>query len=173
MPKSRAAVDRESLKTLQETKQQLAGEESFPYSEYLRSVMDTNVYTCPLDSMVRDVLKDMAARNISSAIVVDSMDNPVGILTERDIMQRIITRDGLNTAQTPVSEVMTPDPITLEPGNTIYRALSVLSVSGAKHLPLVENGKVIVMVSIGYIVKAVISEKDFLIDQLSNYISGY
>ncbi len=168
MAKKRFTDDVESLKSLQAAKERLSQEESFPYSEDLRLVMDTQVYTCHLDSLLSNVLKDMAAKNISSAIVVDSMEHPVGILTERDIMQRIVTVDGFDTAQTPVSKVMTPNPVTLKPENTIYRALSVLSANGIKHLPLIEDDKVTGIITMRRLLKLRYPEPMTLIESIQD-----
>jgi CBS domain-containing protein len=153
MTRKRATVDIESLKKLQATKEGLRQVESFPYSEDLRSVMDTEVYTCNRDTPIKGVLKDIIARNISSAIVLDSEGKPAGILTERDIMQRVVIAEGLDTENTPVAAVMTADPVTLSPGDTIYRALSILSAKKIKHLPLEEDGRITGIVTLRRLLK--------------------
>ena len=147
------AVDLESFKKLQETRDSLKKVESFPYREKLRSIMDTDVYACSPLCTLRDVVKDMADRNISSVIVIDHMKQPVGILTERDIMKRVIADDCVSLDSTPISEVMTSDPVTLHPENTIYRALSVLSERHIKHLPLIEDGKIVGIVTMRQLLK--------------------
>ncbi|KPK27270.1 MAG: hypothetical protein AMJ61_06200 [Desulfobacterales bacterium SG8_35_2] len=149
----RAAVDLESFKRLQETRDSLKRVESFPYRENLRSIMDSEVYTCTPLCTMRDVIRDMAARDISSVVVVDHVQQPVGILTERDIMKRVITNDCVDLDTTPISTVMTFDPITLHPDNTIYRALSVLTDSKVKHLPLIEDGKIVGIVTMRQLLK--------------------
>jgi CBS domain-containing protein len=148
-----ASVDLESFKRLQETRDSLKRVESFPYREILRSIMDSDVYTCSPLCTLRDVIRDMAGRNISSVIVIDHVKQPVGILTERDIMQRVIADEGVDLDSTPISKVMTSDPITLHPDNTIYRALSVLSDSHIKHLPLIEEGKIVGIVTMRQLLK--------------------
>ena len=149
----RVAVDQESFKRLQETRDSLKRVESFPYRENLRSIMDPDVYTCSPMCTLRDVIRDMAGRNISSVIVIDHLKQPVGILTERDIMKRVIAAEGIDLDQTPISTVMTSDPITLHPENTIYRALSVLTDSKVKHLPLIEEGKIVGIVTMRQLLK--------------------
>ncbi len=154
MTKKRAAVDLESLKKLQATKEKgLRQVGAFPYSEDLRSVMDTEIYTCYRTIPLKRVFKDIVARNISSAIVVDSEDKPVGILTERDIIRRVLTVENLDTENTPIASVMTAAPVTLSPGDSIYRALSVLSAKKIKHLPLEENGRITGMVTLSRLLK--------------------
>ena len=90
------AGELESFKKLQETRDSLKKVESFPYREKLRSIMDTDVYTCSPLCTLRDVVKDLTKRNISSVIVIDHVKQPVGILTERDIMKRVIADDCVN-----------------------------------------------------------------------------
>jgi CBS domain-containing protein len=149
----RAAVDQESFKRLQETRDDLKRVESFPYRENLRSIMDPDVYTCTPMCTLREVISDMAGRNISSVVVIDHVKQPVGILTERDIMKRVIADEGVDLDSTPISKVMTSDPVTLHPENTIYRALSVLSDSHIKHLPLIEEGEIVGIVSMRQLLK--------------------
>ncbi len=151
--KKRSIADQESRKILQEQKDTLQKVESYPYSEYLRAVMNTSVYTCTEDAMLRDVLQGMISRKISSAIVVDKGRKPVGILTERDIMQRVVSKECADISLTPITSVMTPDPVVLRPHNSIYRALSVLSTKGIKHLPLVENDKIAGIVTMRQLLK--------------------
>jgi len=147
------AVDLESLKKLQETRDRLKKVESFPYREKLGSIMNHDVYTCSPLCTLHDVVKHMASRDISSVIVIDHEKQPVGILTERDIMKRVIADDNVSLDSTPISKVMTSDPVTLHPENTIYRALSVLSDSHIKHLPLIEEGKIVGIVTMRQLLK--------------------
>ncbi len=153
MKTRRAAVDEESFKRLQETRDDLKRVESFPYREHLRSIMEPDVYTCTPQCTLRHVIRDMAARNISSVIVIDHIKQPVGILTERDIMQRVIADEGVDLDSTAIARVMTSDPITLHPDNTIYRALSVLTDSKVKHLPLIESGKIVGIITLRQLLK--------------------
>jgi CBS domain-containing protein len=149
----RAALDTESFKRLQETRDSLKRVESFPYRENLRSIMDTDVYTCTPLCTLRDIIRDMVKRDISSVIIIDHKQQPVGILTERDIMKRVIADEMVDLDSTPIAKVMTPDPITLHPENTIYRALSVLAASKVKHLPLIEDGRIVGIVTMRQLLK--------------------
>jgi CBS domain-containing protein len=149
----KVVVDSESFKRLQETRDSLKRVETFPYRENLRSIMDTEVYTCSPLCTLRKVIKNMADRSISSVIIIDHVKQPVGILTERDIMMRVIADQGIDLDTTPISQVMTSDPITLHPDNTIYRALSVLTDRKVKHLPLIEDGKVAGIVTMRQLLK--------------------
>ena len=153
METRKAAIDQESFKRLQETRDSLKRVESFSYRENLRSIMNPEVYTCSPQCTLRDVIRDMTTRNISSVIVIDHLKQPVGILTERDIMKRVIAAAGVDLDATPISRVMTSDPITLHPENTIYRALSVLTDNKVKHLPLIEDGKIVGIVTMRQLLK--------------------
>jgi len=164
--KNRALVDADSLRRLQEKKASLTKIESLQYSENLRSVMDASVYTSSPGNSVKEVVKEMSRRGISSVIVVDDDGLPVGILTERDIMRRIVAVDGVDMASTKLSDVMTRNPITHSPDDTIYRALSTLSAKGIKHLPLVEDGKVIGMVTLRQLLKLKYPEPMVLVEEI-------
>jgi len=146
-------VDLESFKKLQETRDSLKKVESFPYRENLRSIMNPDVYTCSPLCSLRDVIKEMIAREISSVIVIDHEKQPVGILTERDITKRALADDCVSLDTTPIARMMTSDPLTLHPDNSIYRALSVLSDRHIKHLPLVEDGKIVGIVTMRQLLK--------------------
>jgi CBS domain-containing protein len=149
----RAALDQESFKRLQETRDSLKRVESFPYRENLRSIMDTDVYTCTPLCTLRGVIREMVKRDISSVIIIDHEEHPVGILTERDILKRVIAEDGIDLDSTSIARVMTPEPIILRPDNTIYRALSVLTDNKVKHLPLIEDGRVVGIVTMRQLLK--------------------
>jgi CBS domain-containing protein len=148
-----SSADLESFKKLQETRENLKRVESFPYRESLRSIMNPDVYTCTPRCTLRKVIKDMTSRNISSVIIVDHEKQPVGILTERDIMKRVIADESVDLEATPISMIMTSDPVTLHPDNTIYRALSVLTDSKIKHLPLKEDGKIVGIITMRQLLK--------------------
>lgn len=162
--KTRAAVDLTSLEILQEQKESLTKLDSLAFSENLRSVMDTNVYTCLPQEGVRSVVKEMSMRGISSVIVTDEDNLPVGILTEKDVMRRIVATDCVDITSTPVGEVMTSGPVTQSPEDTIYRALSVLSSRGIKHLPLVENNRVVGIITLRQLLKLKYPEPMTLIE---------
>ncbi len=136
--KTRAAVDLISLRDLQRKREALRGVELFSYSEDLRSTMVSPVLSCPPGESVRAAVETMASARASSIVVVGQRGEPVGILTDRDIMRRIVKTERFDLVETPVSEVMTANVVTLTPDDTLYQALFLLSSKGIKHLPLVE-----------------------------------
>ena len=133
-----AGVDLVSLRELRRKREALRGVELFSYSEVLRSVMVSPVLTCrPTDSLAK-VVETLAGGRVSSVVVVGEAGEPVGIVTGRDVMGRILETGRLDLESTPVSAAMTPNVITMTPDNTLYEALFLLSSKGVKHLPLVE-----------------------------------
>lgn len=112
---------------------------SFPYNEDLRSVMVSPVLTCAPDTTIKAASAEMSKNSTSSVVVVDTEGKPIGIVTAKDILNRVVATDGIDTATTPISAVMTPNPITLKPEDTVYRALSVLSENPIKHLPIIKG----------------------------------
>jgi CBS domain-containing protein len=88
---------------------------SFHYSETLGNLMDTNLFMCRPDETVQNVAQGMAKRKISSAIVTDSDLQPIGIVTERDMVRKIVADNVCDTGMKKISDIMTRDPICLSP----------------------------------------------------------
>lgn len=136
---ARATVDLVSLRDLQRKREALRGVELFSYSERLRSVMVSPVLSCPPGELLRAAVESMAGKRVSSIVVVGERGEPVGIVTEHDVMRWLAEAGGgFDLGATPVSEIMTPDVVTQTPEGTLYEALFLLSSRGIKHLPLVE-----------------------------------
>lgn len=151
--KTRATIDLGSLRRLQERRQALRATDLFSYSDEVRSVMVSPVQTCAPEENLRTALKIMAREGVSSLVVVDPGRKPVGILTDRDVVQRIAGADGVDVDATVISQVMTPHPVTLRPSASVYRALYLLTAKGIKHLPLVEEGRVVGIVTMRHLMK--------------------
>ncbi len=147
------AKDSGVYQELQEKQKTPGGFESFSYGENLRSIMEHPVYTCGPGDNTKHIVKDMSEKGVSSVVVVNEHQEPVGILTERDVLKRIVAAEGVDIGRVSISAVMTPKPVTLSPDDTIYRALSVLSNSGIKHLPLVEGGKLAGILTLRQVLK--------------------
>jgi len=122
------------------------------------------------DSTVYDALKLMAEKNIGAVLVLDG-ERPVGILSERDYARQVILK-GKTSKDTPVREIMTSKVVFVRPEQSIEECMALMTDKRIRHLPVLEESKLIGVVSIGDIVKAVISEKEFLIAQLENYIAS-
>jgi CBS domain-containing protein len=119
---------------------------------------------------VFDALVVLAEYKIGALIVLDG-DKLVGIFSERDYAREVILK-GRSSKTTPISEVMTHNVITAKFSDTVEQAMSVMSDKHIRHLPIVEDNKVIGMLSIGDLVKETIAYQQGLIKQLEKYITG-
>ncbi len=159
--------DQDTLKKLKQTRDSLKRLEAFPYSESLRSVMVSPVYTCQPEECLSNVVAEMSKRGISSVVITDKKGFPRGILTERDLLNWLSgIKDIVDLRKIRISSLMTPDPITLGPDDTIYHALSVLNQKGIKHLPVVENKAVIGIVTLRQLLKLRHPEPMMLISEV-------
>jgi CBS domain-containing protein len=119
---------------------------------------------------VFDALVVMAEYKIGALVVLDG-DKLVGIFSERDYAREIVLK-GKSSKTTSISEVMTTNVLTTKPSDTVDQAMSIMSEKRIRHLPVVENSKVIGMLSIGDLVKETIAYQQKLIKQLESYING-
>ena len=129
-----------------------------------------NIWSVSPDATVYDALKLMAEKNLG-AVMVLSGDKLVGIFSERDYARKIILK-GKSSKETTVEEIMTPEVVTVEAKNSIEECMGLMTNKRIRHLPVLESEKVVGVVSIGDIVKAIISEQEYTIKQLENYITG-
>jgi CBS domain-containing protein len=118
---------------------------------------------------VFDALKIMAARNVGALPVMDG-DRLVGLFSERDYARKIVLR-GRTSRETPVREIMVEQVPCVRPDQSVEEAMAIVTELRTRHLPVVEDGNVVGIVSIGDLVKEHISEQDFVIDQLDRYIN--
>ena len=114
-------------------------------------------------------LRLMADKNIG-AVLVRSDDQIDGILSERDYARKVILL-GKASKDTLVSEIMTTDVITVEPGWTAEQCMALMTERHVRHLPVVEEGRVVGIISIGDVVRAVVDAQQFTISSLERYIS--
>jgi CBS domain-containing protein len=116
------------------------------FSERVRTVMERKrLLTAPPEISVSKAAKRMARRKVGAVMVVDH-DSLVGIVTERDVLFRVVAR-GRDAQTTRLADVMTPKPQTVHPEKSFGYALLLMYESGFRHLPVTENGKLIGMVS--------------------------
>jgi len=119
---------------------------------------------------VRDVISLMAEHNIAAVLVMKA-NELVGISTERDYARKVVLL-GRNSADTPISDIMTSPVLCVSPGDTAQRCMSLMTEKKCRHLPVRDNGEIIGMVSIGDLVKAVIEDQQQEIQALQQYISS-
>lgn len=128
------------------------------------------VHTVLPTATVTEILKLMAEQNIGSVVVAKG-DQLLGIFSERDYVRKVWP-DGPIHANTPVKEIMTGNVRTVSLTQTVADCMGMMTDHRIRHLPVIDRGKLVGIISIGDIVKAVIAEQDQTIQQLSNYISG-
>jgi CBS domain-containing protein len=113
----------------------------------------------------------MAEKNIGSLVVLEE-EKLVGIITER-IYAREIALKGRTSAQTLVRDVMSTNVICMQPDQTVEECMAVMTKKTVRHLPVVEHGQIVGIVSIGDMVNSIIRDQEFIIDQLEHYIQGH
>ena len=123
------------------------------------------------DTMVYDALKLMAEKDVGALLVLESGTRLLGIISERDYARKVILK-GKSSLDTPVVEVMTRPVVAVKPQQTVEECMAVMTTKRIRHLPVLVAEQVVGVVSIGDLVKASLDEKDFLIKQLENYITG-
>jgi CBS domain-containing protein len=140
----------------------------------VKHVLDTkgrHVVSISPDETVFDAIKLMADRAIGSLVVMDPRQNLVGIVTERDYARKVIIK-GRSSRETKVSEIMTTNVLTATSDYTVNSCMEVMTEKRIRHLPVVEDDRVIALVSIGDLVQAIIADQQEEIQHLEQYITG-
>ncbi len=128
------------------------------------------VYSVSPDDTVYDALKLMAEKNVGALVVLEE-DRIAGMISERDYARKIILKDKLSK-ETKVKEIMTAGIVTVTPAMDLDQCMELITDKRLRHLPVVENDRVVGIISIGDIVKGIIDHKEFVIRQLEGYIKG-
>ena len=139
-------------------------------AQILRSKPDQAVHTTLPVASVFDAVKLMAQKNIGALIVLEG-DKIVGIVTERDYARKVILL-GRSSKETQVSNIMTSRVICVRPDQTSEECMALMTENRLRHLPVIENGKLTGVISIGDLVKDIIAEQKLIIEQLEHYIMG-
>ena len=139
-------------------------------AKILQSKPDTTVHTIAPTALVFDALKLMADKGIGALLVTEG-EAIAGIFTERDYARKIALM-GRTSSVTQVRDVMTSAVRFVRPDQTSEQCMQIMSTGRMRHLPVVDNGKLVGMISIGDLVKDIISEQKFIIEQLEHYITG-
>jgi CBS domain-containing protein len=129
-----------------------------------------NIWYVSPDACVYDAIEMMAEKYIGALLVV-SEGNLVGVVSERDYARKVILQ-GKSSKQTQVKEIMTSPAIFVTPEQTVEDSMRIMTEKHIRHLPVVENGTILGVVSIGDLVKWVISAQEQTISQLHNYITN-
>lgn len=138
--------------------------------DILRSKPISQTFSVQPGTKVLDAIKLMAEKGIGALVVLEN-GKLVGIVSERDYARKVVLMArSSHTAE--VREIMTADVITVEPGQSIEHCMELMTERRLRHLPVLEDGQLLGVISIGDIVKHIISDQQFLIRQLEGYIRG-
>ena len=122
------------------------------------------------DATVFDAIKLMSERGVGALLVMQD-DQLMGVISERDYTRKVILK-GRSSSSTTVQEIMTGNIITLAPDSNVDQCMALMNENQIRHLPIVENGRVMGVVTIMDVIKNILSEKEFIIEQMESYIAG-
>ncbi len=129
-----------------------------------------NIWSVSPDTSVYNALSLMAEKNVGALLVLEG-GNLVGVFSERDYARKLILK-GKSSKDTPVRETMTEKVVYVRPEQSLRDCMAIMTEKRIRHLPVLEEGRLIGVISIGDVVKAIISEQEYIIGQLENYITG-
>ena len=136
----------------------------------LLKVKGEHVWTISKESTVLDSLELMAEKRIGSLVVIED-GQVAGIFTERDYARRV-GPECRNPEETRIEEVMTRELITIDLNQTVYVCMVLMTDNHIRHLPVMDDGRLVGMISVGDVVKDIIEELEFHVEQLKGYITG-
>ena len=139
--------------------------------DFLKLNKNRKIWTATKDQNVRQALILMSENNIGAIIVVDNNDSPIGIFSERDYARKIILK-GKSSKDTLLDEVMTKELITVSRDYKIEQCMETMNEKGIRHLPVLENKKIVGIISIRDVLKIMMKEQKDLIDHLQKFITS-
>ena len=139
--------------------------------DFLKLNKNRQIWTISKDQSVMQALILMSEKNIGAIIIVDNNDFPIGIFSERDYARKIVLK-GKSSKDTLLDEVMTKELITVTRDYKIEQCMEIMNEKRIRHLPVLENKKIIGMISIGDVLKIMIKEQKELIDHLQKFITS-
>jgi CBS domain-containing protein len=139
----------------------------------IKQILDTKGYTVwsihPQESVFA-AIKQMAEKEVGALVVLEG-DRVVGIISERDYARKVALK-GRSSRETAVRDIMTPDVIYVRLDQSIEECMTIVTERRIRHLPVLDGGRLVGIISIGDLVKVIIAEQQFIIEQLEHYISG-
>jgi CBS domain-containing protein len=131
----------------------------------------STVHSVSPETTVFEALQKMSEANVGALIVMDGA-KLAGIVSERDYARKIVLM-GRSSPDTPVSAIMSAKVLCATPDQTVEDCMAMMTAKAVRHLPVLDNKKVVGIVSIGDLVKTIIGEQQFVIEQLESYIHGH
>ena len=138
--------------------------------QHLLAAKGSDIISIQPDASVLDAIKLMAEKGIGSLVVTEG-GALKGIVTERDYARKVIIK-GRASDSTAISEIMTADVITASSNQSVNQCMAIMTEKKCRHLPVVDDGELVGMISIGDLVQAIIEDQAEEIEQLEHYISG-
>lgn len=129
------------------------------------------VYAIRPDATVYDALVQMAEHNVGALLVLNEESQLIGILSERDYARKVALH-GRSSRTTLVREIMTEAVYRVRPEQTVEDCMALMTEKRVRHMPVMEGDQLAGVISIGDVVKAIITEQEFVIEQLQSYIRG-
>lgn len=129
-----------------------------------------SVFSVSPDISVYDALEDLEEKNLGGLVVVEN-GKLIGVFTERDYARKVILK-GRSSKETSVRDIMSSRPIFVNPDNTLEECMQLMTDKFIRHLPVMENEELVGVISISDLVRHIIHEKEFIIQNLEHYISG-
>ena len=139
--------------------------------DFLKLNKNRKIWTISKDQNVRQALILMSENNIGAIIIVDNNDFPIGIFSERDYARKIVLK-GKSSKDTLLDEVMTKELITVTKNYKIDQCMKIMDGKGIRHLPVLENKKIVGIISIRDVLKIMMKEQKELIDHLQKFITS-
>jgi CBS domain-containing protein len=138
----------------------------------VRHILDKKgqfVWTIRPDDTVSAAIEEMARKDVGALVVVDNGD-PIGIFTERHYARNVFLK-GRSSPTTVVKDVMRTGFLYVTPDRTVEECMAIMTAERVRHLPVMDDGNLVGLISIGDLVKSIIEDREFVIDQLTNYIT--
>ena len=138
----------------------------------VRHILDKKgqlVWTIRPDDTVFAAIEEMARKDVGALVVVDNGD-PIGIFTERHYARDVFLK-GRSSPTTVVKDVMRTGFLYVTPERTVEECMAIMTAERVRHLPVMDDGNLVGLISIGDLVKSIIEDREFVIDQLTNYIT--
>ncbi len=129
-----------------------------------------NVWSIDAGALVFDAVKQMADKKVGALVVKDG-EKVVGIVSERDYARKMIL-EGRSSRETPVKEIMTPRVVYVGPERTLEECMALMTHKDIRHLPVMEAGELVGMLSIRDLLAAIIGDQQYTIEQLERYITN-